>query len=159
LVVAAVTDGGATYQVVCGAPNCRAGLKTAFALEGATIGESDKRFKIKKTKLKGVESFGMLCSEKELGLGDESSGIMEFSDGMVVGTDIAELYGDFLFEISLTPNLGHCASVIGVARELFAASGGKVKLPTIHLKEDSTHPIGEYASLEVKDVDKCPRYA
>lgn len=160
LVVAAVTDGAATYQIVCGAPNCRVGLKTAFALEGATIGNGDeKAFKIKKTKLKGVESSGMLCSEKELGLGDEASGIMEFSERIKVGTDIAKLYGDILFVISLTPNLGHCANVIGVARELYAASGKKIKLPEIHLTEDLAQPIMNSVSLEVMDEEKCPRYA
>lgn len=114
LTVAKVSDGTKTVQVVCGAPNCRPGIKTAFARIGGTVGD----MKIKKAKLRGVESHGMLCGEDELALGENKSGIIELD--LAVGTDLCEHYSDLIIEISLTPNLGHCASVLGVARELAA---------------------------------------
>ncbi|NGX43211.1 MAG: Phenylalanine--tRNA ligase beta subunit [Chlamydiae bacterium] len=160
LSVAHVSDGINEYQVVCGAPNCREGIKTAFAMVGAKIQDEGSRLlKVKKTKLRGVESQGMLCSEKELGLGEDHKGIMEFADQFKEGADVAEIYGDTIFEISLTPNLGHCANVIGVARELSAATGKKVSLPKISVKEDSNQPISQAAAVEVLDSEKCPRYA
>ena len=160
LSVATVWDGMEEYQVVCGAPNCREGIKTAFAQEGATLQDGEgKTFKVKKTKLRGVESCGMLCSEHELGLGEDAAGIMEFTDLVQEGADVAELYADTLFEISLTPNLGHCANVIGVARELSASTGEPLKLPRIEVKESEGLPIGKAAVVEVRDQEKCPRYA
>lgn len=101
----------------------------------------------------------MLCSENELGLGEDDQGIMEFADHLKVGTDIAELYADIIFEISLTPNLGHCANVIGVARELYAATGENIKLPIINVEEDNNYSTDQEASVEVMDREKCPRYA
>jgi phenylalanyl-tRNA synthetase beta chain len=160
LCVALVTDGSENYQVVCGAPNCRKGLKTAFAMEGATLTDNEgKSFKVKKTKLRGVESKGMLCSEKELGLGEDHSKILEFADHLKVGTDVAEIYGDIILEISLTPNLGHCANAIGVARELSAATGQSLKLPVIKVEEDLHFPIEKVVGVDVLDKEKCPRYA
>lgn len=160
LCIATVTDGIDSYQVVCGAPNCREGIKTAFAMVGAKLTDDNgKVLKVKKTKLRGVESYGMLCSQKELGLGENDEGIMEFADRITPGADIAEIYGDIIFEISLTPNLGHCANVIGVARELHAATGKSVKLPTIHIEEQDRIPVEKEASVAVHNPEKCPRYA
>lgn len=160
LKVATVTDGKETYQVVCGAPNCRKGMKSAFANVGAKLkDETGKEFKIKIAKLRGVESHGMLCSEKELGLGRDAQGIIEFADHMVVGADVAEIFADTLFEIALTPNLGHCASAIGVARELSAATGMHVKYPPDLVEEDSSLSAAKEVQVDVKDTEKCPRYA
>ncbi len=160
LCVAKVSDGSESFQVVCGASNCRPGLKTAFAKVGAKLDlEDGKTLKIKKGKLRGVESFGMLCSETELGVGQSDEGIMEFSDQIQAGVDVADLYGDVIFEISLTPNLNHCASVIGVARELSAATEKPIKLPEINVDELSSDLIENAAKVTVEDVDKCPRYA
>ncbi|MFQ5729487.1 MAG: YtpR family tRNA-binding protein, partial [Waddliaceae bacterium] len=107
LCVATVTDGIKDYQVVCGAPNCHEGMKTAFALEGAKLQDGEgKTFTVKRTKLRGVESQGMLCSEHELGLGEDRAGIMEFDEHLKEEADVADIYADILFEISLTPNLG-----------------------------------------------------
>lgn len=158
--VAKVFDGVETHQVVCGAPNCRAGLRTAFAQIGATLkSEGQPDFKIKKSALRGVDSFGMLCSEKELGLGHEASGIIEFTDQISVGTDVAELYADTLFEISLTPNLGHCASVLGICRELHAATGAALQRPQIAIKQSSSDPADQNAQIEIRHSQKCPKYA
>lgn len=158
LCVATVSDGQETYQVVCGAPNCRAGMKTALALVGATLTDPEgKSFKIKKTKLRGVESFGMLCSYDELGLPGGHDGIIELADHVKEGINVADLYADTVFEISLTPNLGHCSSVIGVVRELSAATGKPVIYPQIKVNE--THqPIAQETSVEVLNSESCPRY-
>jgi phenylalanyl-tRNA synthetase beta chain len=159
LCVATVTDGKESYQVVCGAPNCRTGLKTAFARVGATLqDDGGKEFKVKKTKIRGVESSGMLCSTKELKLGDDQDGILEFEEEMSIGVDLAELHSDIIFEIGLTPNLGHCANLIGIARELSAATEEPIRYPEITLKEDH-QVITELADVKVKDFAKCPRYA
>lgn len=159
LCVAQVTDGAATYQVVCGASNCRVGLKTAFAMEGATLKDEKGEFKIKKTKLRGVESSGMLCSACELNIGAGDEGIIEFGDHLVEGTDVAELYADTIFEISLTPNLGHCSSVLGVARELSAMTGEKLRFKDIETQEDAWSKLSHDLKVKIKDSVKCPRYA
>lgn len=158
LCVASVTDGVETYQVVCGAPNCRAGIKTAFAPIGATLtDEGGKPFKVKRSKIRGVESFGMLCSAKELNLSQDHDGIIEFADHLKEGADVAEIYADTVFDISLTPNLGHCSSVIGVARELSAATGVPLKYPKIDVVE-SKDPIVSLTGVKVDDSHGCPRY-
>lgn len=158
LQVAEVTDGTDSYQVVCGAPNCRKGIKVAFAKVGAVLeGVEGEKFKIKKSKIRGVESFGMLCSKAELHLSDESDGIIEFSDHIKEGSDVAEMYTDYLFEISLTPNLGHCMSLHGIAQELSAAIGCRVKLANVPCVEDG-EAVESFLSISVKDTEKCPRY-
>jgi phenylalanyl-tRNA synthetase beta chain len=160
LVVANVTDGTDTYQVVCGAPNCREGLKTAFALVGAVLhDESGKEFKIKEAKLRGVESKGMLCSGLELGISDDPAGIMEFADHIPVGADVSEIYADTLFEVSLTPNLAHCNSIMGIARELSTLTGLPLKMPSVIVKEDSHDQIQSQVKVAVEDKVKCLRYA
>ena len=158
--IASVSDGSQTYQVVCGAPNCREGIKIALALVGSTLSDpSGKEFKIKKTKLRGIESEGMLCSGFELGLTEEHNGIMELSEHIKDGADIAELFADTVLEISLTPNLAHCNSYIGIARELSAATGLPLKLPKIVINEDIHDPIGHHVKVQVLDRVRCPRYA
>lgn len=158
LTLATVTDGKENYQVVCGAPNCRKGLKTAFAPIGAKLKEEDgSTFTIKKTKLRGVDSFGMLCSGKELNLSSDADGIMELSQNLQEGTPLASLYADTIFEISLTPNLAHCSSVIGIARELSAATNQPVKYPKIDIQE-TTDSIANHIRLTVLDSQACPRY-
>ncbi|KIC76881.1 Phenylalanine--tRNA ligase beta subunit [Neochlamydia sp. TUME1] len=161
LCVAQVTDGQETYQVVCGASNCRPGIKTALARVGASLtDDSGKRFKIKKSKLRGIESSGMLCGADELGLGDqEHEGIIELEDHLPVGTDLAILMSDTLFEIGLTPNLGHCSSVIGVARELAAVLELPLVLPVISFSEDPSLHTAELIKVAVQDKEKCLRYA
>lgn len=160
LCVAMVSDGSNTYQVVCGASNCREGLKTAFAPIGAILkDEQGKPYKIQQAKLRGIESFGMLCSAVELGIGKNQEGIIEFAEHLKEGTDIAQLYADAVFEISLTPNLNHCSSLLGVARELAASTGEKVRLPEVVLAESPSIGIAEKVKVEIQDTQKCPRYA
>lgn len=158
LCVATVSDGRDTYQVVCGAPNCRIGLKTAFAKEGAVLKSSDgSSFTIKRTKIRGVESFGMLCSEIELGVGAGADGIIEFSGETPLGTAVESLYNDTIFEISLTPNLGHCASVLGVARELAAATETSIKSPITEAPEGDLS-IEKLIKVSIQASDEVPRY-
>lgn len=156
--LATVFNGSESFTVVCGASNCRVGLKTALAMVGATVFDDQRKpFKIKKGKIRGVESMGMLCAPVELGMvGDE--GIIEFADHIQEGTDIASLYADTRFEISLTPNLGHCNSLVGVARELSAATLLPVKIPTITL-EEAGKSLNKEIQVVVESKSDCPRYA
>ena len=105
------------FQVVCGAPNARVGIKVPFATVGALLPGD---FKIKKAKLRGVESFGMLCAQDELGLGDEASGLWELPADAPVGTNLVEYLDldDMIIEVDLTPNRGDCLSIRGLAREV-----------------------------------------
>ena len=160
LSIALVFDGTDTHQVVCGAANCAKGMKTALAKIGATLTDDEgKIFKIKKGKLRDIESFGMLCSEKELGLSDSSDGIMTISPNAQVGMDIAELFGDTIFEISLTPNLGHCLSLIGIARELAAILEQKVHYPKFTLNENSDSSAFNAVTIHLEDPQNCPHYS
>ena len=160
LCVAKVFDGKETFQVVCGASNCRPGIKTALARVGATLKDEKGEFKIKKSKLRGVESFGMLCAADELGLMcEEASGIMEFPSHMETGLDLSSYFADTILEISLTPNLWHCNSVIGVARELSGALEIPASLPAITLKEEQGIHSKDLIAIDIEDKEKCPRYA
>lgn len=158
LTVAQVSDGKQTYQIVCGASNCRAGMKTALARVGTVIGDGDQAFTIKKAKLRGVESEGMLCAEEELGLSISIDGIMELADELIEGTSLYDLYADTYFDISLTPNLSHCTSILGVARELAAITGETLNIPRTELNE-SPESIDQYLRVRVVDQQGCPRYA
>lgn len=159
LKVATVSDGTETFQVVCGAPNCRKNLITSFAKIGAKLTtEEDKVFKIKKSKLRGVESFGMLCSETELNLGQDSDGIMELEDTLELGTCLKKIYGDTLFEISLTPNLGHCTSIKGIARELAALLNLQLKTIPLEIQETKDLETEQKVSLSIEDNEACDRF-
>ncbi len=159
LCIATVTDGIETLQIVCGASNCRPGLKTALAKIGATLPDgSGGTFKIKPAKLRGVESYGMLCSEAELQLTETLPGIIEFASQVKVGADVAQMYSETIFEISLTPNLGHCASILGVARELSAITGSPIHLPLPKVEESSQDLTKDHVKLDVVDTQRCLRY-
>lgn len=157
LTIAKVFDGVQTYQVVCGAPNCRKGIKSPLALIGATLQFPDGEvLKVKKSKLRGEESQGMLCSGDELGLPSDLDGIMEFAQHIPVGYDVSELYSDTIFEVSLTPNLTHAASLWGIARELSALTGLPLKAPqTFKADFAATKPT---VSIKIEDEEDCPRY-
>lgn len=124
--VTTVNTGKEKLQVVCGAPNCRAGMKGVFAGEGLSIPRDG--FKLKKTKIRGQESNGMLCSISELMLGDESDGIIDLPADAPVGQSIVEYWqlDDPVIEINVTPNRGDCLGVYGIARDLAAAGLGKL---------------------------------
>ncbi|SCA62571.1 Phenylalanine--tRNA ligase beta subunit [Chlamydiales bacterium SCGC AG-110-P3] len=156
---ATVTDGTDEYHLVCGAPNCREGLVTAFAKVGARLeGGEGKPFKIKKSKIRGVDSQGMLCSAVELGLGEDADGIIELGDKEKLGVDFGARMEETVFDVSLTPNLAHCMSVYGVARELAAVTGRPLSTSTIKV-EETDDPVNEAAQVSVSDAEGCPRYA
>lgn len=158
LCIAKVSDGKEEFQIVCGAPNCRAGLKTAFAKIGASLTEADgKTFKIKKGKLRDVESFGMLCAADELGLGS-GDGIMELTEEFEVGTDLTRYYSDVILDVSLTPNLGHCMSILGIARDLSAHLDTPLTKKEFTLNEEGDS-IEKLIAVHLIDKKQCPRYA
>lgn len=153
-----VTDGTETFQIVCGAANVREGLKIPFAKIGAVLpGPEGKDFKIKKAKLRGVESFGMLCAEQELGMAESSDGLMELPEDAPVGADIREYLGldDQIIDVDLTPNRGDCLSIAGLAREVGVLTRTDLTPPAI---EAVAPQIDDVASIEVLGTEGCPRY-
>lgn len=153
--VCQVSDGEQTVQVVCGAPNVRAGLKIPFARIGAVLPGD---FKIKKAKLRGVESFGMLCSASELQISEENDGLLELSADAVVGQCIRECLNlnDASIEVDLTPNRGDCLSLQGLAREVGALYSVPVQLPVITAVAASH---AQTVAVELAASQACPRYA
>ena len=156
---------GSELQIVCGAPNARVGIKIPCALVGALLPPSEvggKPFAIKVGKLRGVESQGMLCSGRELGLGDDHAGILELPEDAQVGEDIRKFLDldDQIFVIKLTPNKADCLSVIGMAREVSAITGAALSLPTWNIPT-ATIPDENLARLEVvvQDKDLCGRFS
>ena len=152
--VCKVSNGSETFQVVCGAPNVRPGLKIPFAMIGAQLPGD---FKIKKAKLRGIESNGMLCSETELQVGSDDSGLMELACDAPVGTDFREFLGldDVSIEIGLTPNRGDCLSIAGLAREVGAIYGvavSPVDVAAVPVGHDDSRPVEVFAPAA------CPRY-
>lgn len=153
-----VNNGIEVLDVVCGAQNFKQGDTVVLAQIGAVLPGD---FKIKKSKIRGQESCGMLCSQKELGLADESSGIIVLDDNQfVLGTPVFTALGlkDTLFEIGLTPNRADCLSVVGIAREIAAKLGLDVKYPDSSVVE-GTDKVESLISVVVEDNDFCPRYA
>ncbi|MYH82036.1 phenylalanine--tRNA ligase subunit beta [Candidatus Poribacteria bacterium] len=144
-------------QIVCGAPNVREGMRAPVATIGATLPIG---LTIKRAKLRGETSQGMLCSEKELGLSEDAAGLMELSPDTPLGTSLSEALGldDIVFELEITPNRPDCLSLIGVAREIRAETGNALKLPPVDLKEDETD-IQKTTSVTIEAPDLCPRYA
>ena len=154
-----VSDGSDSFQVVCGAPNVRAGLKVPFATLGAEIlseGE-EKPFKIKKAKLRGVESNGMLCSADELGLAETADGLLELPEDAPVGENFRSYLKleDTSIELDLTPNRGDCLGMIGLAREVGVI--GRVDVSDPGQKEIDAAINDEFA-VEITAKDECPRY-
>lgn len=158
---------GEPLQIVCGASNCRQGLKVMVATIGTTLHpiDSEEEFKIKKSKIRGVESFGMLCAEDELGIGRDHAGIMELNPEAVVGTPAKEYLGleeDYLLEIGLTPNRVDAASHYGVARDLAAylrAAGRPVSLLLPSVEEWKVDNTSFATEVVVEDKEGAPRYA
>lgn len=152
--VCAVNTGAETVQIVCGAPNAAAGLKAPLAQPG---GRLPGGIKIKKAKLRGVESQGMLCSGAELGLSDDHDGLLSLAADAPVGTPIEDYLDldDRLIEIGLTPNRADCLSVLGVARDLAVMTDHPLKVPTVEAVAAS---IDDSFPIEVISPEKCPRY-
>ena len=145
------------FQVVCGAKNHKTGDLVAFAQVG-TVLPGD--FKIKKSKIRNQVSFGMLCSVKELGLGEDADGIMILPSDLPLGVPVFDVLGlkDVMYEIGLTPNRADCLSVVGVAREVSAMTGKELCLPKPDLRE-AGESAAKKTSVMIEDADLCPRYA
>jgi phenylalanyl-tRNA synthetase beta chain len=157
LVVCRVRAGGERYSVVCGAPNARAGVRAAFAPPGATLPGLGA---VAVKKIHGVESQGILCSERDLGVGDEHEAGLLLLDGEArVGADLVRALDldDHVLEIEITPNRPDCLSVLGVARELAALTGARLRPPRITLRETGPR-ARDLARVEVKAPDLCRRY-
>lgn len=144
-------------QIICGAQNHKLGDKVVVAKIGA---ELPGDFKIKKTAIRGVESYGMLCSEKELGIGDSHEGIIILPEDAPLGKGIKEYLeqDDVIFELEITPNRPDCLSHIGIAREVAAYYGRNVKYPTIDLNE-VTETVYDNIHVEIEDKERCKRYS
>ncbi|MDR1055937.1 MAG: phenylalanine--tRNA ligase subunit beta [Prevotellaceae bacterium] len=151
---------GEPLQIVCGAPNVAEGQKVAVATVGTTLYFSNgDEVKIKKSKIRGVESFGMICAEDELGLGTSHEGIMVLSDDAEIGKPLRDhfnLTDDYIFEIGLTPNRIDAASHIGVVRDLAAFYNRKVNYPDVSgfAVDNCSNPY----SVEIENKEACPRY-
>ncbi len=156
LTVCQVAGGGpARLQVVCGAPNVRAGMKAPLAPEGARISEG---VVIRRAKLRGVESAGMLCSARELGLSEEHEGLLELPDELVTGTPLREALAldDTILTLNVTPNRGDVLSVLGVAREVAAITGQKLAPPAMEPVIPATR---ERFAVRLEEPAACPRFA
>ena len=152
--VCTVNTGAETVQIVCGAPNARVGLKAPLARVGAVLPGD---FKIKKAKLRGVESQGMLCAEAELGLSDASAGLMELPADAPVGTNLRDYLqlDDHLIEIGLTPNRADCLGIAGIAREVGLLNG----LPVTEVScEPVAAVIEDTLQVQLQAPERCPRY-
>lgn len=153
-----VADGAGERSVVCGAPNVAAGQRVVLATPGVRMPGG---MKVEVARIRGEQSEGMVCSERELGLGTDHSGIMVLGDEQEIGADAAEFLGlnDVIFDISITPNRADCLSVLGVAREAAALLGTSLKMPETSVQEDESASAATLCAVEIWDPDKCPRYA
>ncbi|MDP6428418.1 MAG: phenylalanine--tRNA ligase subunit beta, partial [Rhodospirillales bacterium] len=159
LQVCTVDAGDQTFEVVCGAPNARTGMKGVFAREGSHIPGTG--ITLKKTKIRGVTSNGMLLSERELGLSDDHEGIVELADDAPIGAPAAEVMGlsDPVFDIQITPNRADCLGVRGIARDLAAAGIGTLKpieMAAVEAKFES--PVKVHLDFDDDAKDACPYF-
>ena len=156
---------GEPVQIVCGAPNVAAGQKVVVATLGCKLYDGDECFTIKKSKLRGVESHGMICAEDEIGIGTDHNGIIVLPETAVPGTPAAEYYNlksDYLIEVDITPNRADACSHYGVARDLYAwlvQNGHKTALhrPSCDGFKVDSHELD--IDIEVQNAEACPRYA
>ena len=159
LSICTVSDGSESYRVICGAANVAQGQTVPFAKIGAALPGG---FKIKKAKIRGVESFGMICSKEELGLEAKSEGIWALETAEKPGQDFYQLLNsnpDYVYDFFITPNRPDCLSMIGIAREVAAFTGHAIQYPEKSLTEDTSHNISDYISIRIHDTEGCPRYA
>jgi phenylalanyl-tRNA synthetase beta chain len=155
LKVCSIDFGGSEpARVVCGAPNARAGIKIPLAQVGAVIGDD---FKIRKAKLRGVESFGMACSARELGLSDDHSGLMELPEDAPLGTDLRDYLelDDHAIEVELTPNRADCLSIRGLAQDVSASCKATLTVPEINAV---TASVTDSIEVFLEATEDCPRY-
>jgi phenylalanyl-tRNA synthetase beta chain len=152
-----VAVGESTYPVVCGARNIKPGDVVPLARSGATLPGG---YTIKSSKIRGAVSEGMLCSEQELGIGDDASGVMILPCDFAVGLDLAEALNlkDMILDVGITPNRSDCLSIIGIAREIAAITGSMLKYPDTAVAENE-EDIKSITSVAILDPDLCPRYS
>lgn len=156
LTLCTINFGEEPRTVVCGAPNVRVGMKTIYAPVGVILPNG---LTLKKAKIRGIESLGMLCAEDELGLSDAHEGIMDLPAETVPGTPAVDILGgpEVVFDLEVTPNRPDCLSIIGVARELAALTGRALRLPETPLREGLDH-IRDKITVDIQDPAGCPRY-
>jgi phenylalanyl-tRNA synthetase beta chain len=156
LKLCAVYTGSEHATVVCGAPNVAVGMMVALAVPGTVLPDGRT---LTETNIRGVVSQGMLCSEAELELGADQSGIWALPEDLPLGVSLAEALrlSDIVLDIDLTPNRPDCLSLVGVARETAALQGNALRLPDTY-QADNGHKIFDYTSVTIEDPDLCPRY-
>ena len=166
LSVCRVSDGKGERQIVCGATNFKPGDKVPLILPGNALpapSESGKPLAIKAGKIRGVASDGMLCSDKELGVSEDVDGLMILDSGATAGQSFADYLGiesaDYVLDLEVTPNRPDWNSVIGIAREVGALTGGALKLPSVELEENGDPPVAESVRVRIEDAASCPRYS
>jgi len=155
--LARVNIGSEVLDSVCGAPNVAVGQKVPLALIGAKLADD---FEMKKVKIRGVESTGMICSERELGISQDHSGIMVLEENAPLGKPLIEYldYDDYILTFELTPNRADSMSAIGIARDMAALASTKLRKPEFNLAESSER-AGDYIKVSIEDRHGCPRYA
>lgn len=152
-----VALGEKTLQIVCGAPNVRPGIKVPVAIEGAVL---PNNVRIKKSKIKGNESQGMICSAAELGLSNQSDIILELEQEIPAGVNFKNYLenNDAVIEIDVTANRPDCLGVIGVAREISTFAGSKLTKPGVKVSENPDKQVADYINVHIEDPENCPRY-
>lgn len=155
--VCQVNDGEQTLQVVCGAPNALPGIRVPFARVGATLQSADAEMKIRKAKLRGVESNGMLCSAQELGIAESADGLLELPADAPLGQDIRQYLSldDSCIELDLTPNRGDCLGIIGLAREIGTLNRLAAAQPDMPAVPAT---IDDVFAVRISAAEQCPRY-
>ncbi|MBI2963428.1 MAG: phenylalanine--tRNA ligase subunit beta [Deltaproteobacteria bacterium] len=145
-----------TLRVVSGAPNLDAGLRVAVALPGATLADGTR---VESVEIRGLASAGVLLSEREIGISDDHSGVMRLDAGAEPGTSLAAILdtADTVLDLAITPNRGDCLSILGIARELAALTGARLRVPAPRLAEKAP-PAAERVRVEIRDPDLCGRY-
>jgi len=159
LTLVTINLGSSEETVVCGAPNVAVDAMVAYAPVGARLinPHTGGQETLKSAKIRGVVSNGMACSEKELGISDDHTGILILPEGFEVGRLLADCLGDVIFNMDVTPNRPDCLSIIGLAREVAALTGGTVHLPDASY-EETDELIDNHISIEIEAPDLCPRY-
>src|SRR2546422_8290159 len=158
-----VNDGKGERQIVCGAHNFKAGDKVPLILPGHTLPPKpgEQPFAIKVGKIRGVESHGMMCSPQELGLPDQVDGLLILREDAKVGQPFAEYLGksggDVVFDLEVTPNRPDLNSVIGIAREIAAVTGNKLKIPEVRSQKSEVR-TENLVAVKIEDTELCPRY-
>lgn len=155
--VVRIDIGRETISLVCGAPNIQEEMLVPVALEGARLKGG---IRVKKIKVRGIDSPGMICSENELGLGEDQSGVMPLPSHLPLGINLSQALDleDIVLDLEITSNRGDCLSMIGVAREIAALTGKSLHLPSFGVRDDKKQK-GDQTDIEIKDIALCPYYS